>query len=151
MTETTEPHPLASAFARPKLIAVGCVVALAALGWLYLALAIADMNGPIAPDMGVLAGLPRAVQVLCRPLFGESVPVQGLLLIARHLIASRHVLRRLPHRHVGGRELLGEARIGQRIEAAHRHAAHRFDAAADECLARVELDRARRHVDRLHR
>jgi len=82
MTETTEPHPLASAFARPKLIAVGCVVALAALGWLYLALAIADMNGPIAPDMGVLAGLPRAVQVLCRPLFGESVPVQGVLLIA---------------------------------------------------------------------
>ena len=82
MTETTQPHPLASAFARPKLIAVGCVVALAALGWLYLALAIADMTGPIAPDMGVLAGLPRAVQVLCRPLFGESVPVQGVLLIA---------------------------------------------------------------------
>ena len=82
MTETTEPHPLASAFARPKLIAVGCVVVLAALGWLYLALVIADMSGPIASDMGVLTGLPRAVQVLCRPLFGESVPVQGVLLIA---------------------------------------------------------------------
>jgi predicted metal-binding membrane protein len=82
MTGTTEPHALASAFARPKLIAVGCVVALAALGWLYLALAIADMAGPVAPGVGVLGGLPRAVQTLCRPLFGESVPVQGVLLIA---------------------------------------------------------------------
>ena len=82
MTETTQPHPLASAFARPKLIAVGCVVALAALGWLYLAVVIADMGGSPVPGTGLLAGLPRAVQVLCRPLFGESVPVQGVLLIA---------------------------------------------------------------------
>ena len=27
-------HPLAAAFGRPKAIAVGCVIALAALGWL---------------------------------------------------------------------------------------------------------------------
>lgn len=82
MTETTQPHPLAAAFARPKLIAAGCVVVLAALGWLYLALVIADMSGPIAPDLGVLAGLPRAVQAICRPLFGQAMPAQGVVLIA---------------------------------------------------------------------
>ena len=82
MTETTETHPLATLFARPKPIAIGCVIALAALGWLYLGIAIADMSGPLGPDLGALAGLPRAVQVLCRPLFGESVPVQGVALIA---------------------------------------------------------------------
>ena len=75
MTETTQTeHPLAAAFARPKLIAVGCVVALAALGWLYLALAVADMNGG-------MPGLPGAVQALCRPLFGEAMPAQGVALI----------------------------------------------------------------------
>ena len=37
------------------------------------------------------------------------------------------------------------------IEARHRHARHRFDAGADEDVARIHLDRARCHVDRLHR
>jgi predicted metal-binding membrane protein len=82
MTETTEAHPLASAFSRPKPIAVGCVIALAALGWLYLALAVADMSGPIAPGLDGLGGLPRAVQALCRPLFGQAMPAQGVLLVA---------------------------------------------------------------------
>ena len=83
MTETTEPHLLAAALARPKLIAVGCVVALAALGWLYLALAVADMGGvALGPGMGIFDSLPSAVQAICRPMFGESVPVQGVLLIA---------------------------------------------------------------------
>jgi len=85
MTETTDlaPHPLGAAFSRPKLIAVGCVVALAALGWLYLALAIADVGGvAIGPRMGVLEGLPRAVQALCRPLFGANIAAEGVLFIA---------------------------------------------------------------------
>jgi predicted metal-binding membrane protein len=84
MTGTTDlaPHPLAAVFSRPKLIAVGCVVALAALGWLYLGFAIADMSGPMPPGVGALAGLPGAVQAICRPLLGESVHVQGVLLIA---------------------------------------------------------------------
>jgi predicted metal-binding membrane protein len=86
MTETTDlsPHPLAAAFARPKAIAVGCVIALAALGWLYLALAVADMSGSasLGPGMGVIDGLPRAVQAICRPLFGANVPRHGVALIA---------------------------------------------------------------------
>ena len=84
MTETTQTeHPLAAAFARPKLIAAGCVIALAALGWLYLALAVADMGGMApGPGMGIFAGLPGAVQAICRPLFGQPVPAQGVALIA---------------------------------------------------------------------
>ena len=85
MTETTDiqVHPLAAVFARPKAIAIGCVLALAALGWLYLALAVADMSGAsLGPGMGLLESLPRAVQTICRPLFGEAVPARGVLLIA---------------------------------------------------------------------
>ncbi len=64
---------LGATFARPKLVAVVCVVALAALGWLYLALLVADMGGDFAmlgPGMGVLEFLPRAFVALCRPAFG---------------------------------------------------------------------------------
>jgi predicted metal-binding membrane protein len=78
-------HPLARAFARPKPIAVGCVIVLAALGWLYLALAVADMGGAggaLGPGMAIFDRLPRAVQAVCRPLLGESVPKHGILLIA---------------------------------------------------------------------
>ncbi|HXD44408.1 MAG TPA: DUF2182 domain-containing protein [Pseudolabrys sp.] len=85
MTQTTDhpAHPLAALFARPKPIAVACVVALAALGWLYLALAVAGMGGtPLGPGMGLIDGLPRAVQALCRPLFGEAAPAHGVALIA---------------------------------------------------------------------
>jgi len=61
------------------------VIALAALGWLYLALTVADMGGAgraLGPGMGVLDSLPRTVQAICRPLFGESVPAHGVALIA---------------------------------------------------------------------
>ncbi len=64
---------LGAVFARPKRLAVICVVALAALGWLYLAAMIAGTEGPLAklgPGMGLLDLLPRALDVLCQPDFG---------------------------------------------------------------------------------
>jgi predicted metal-binding membrane protein len=66
---------LGAVFARPKRLAMICVVALAALGWLYLALMIANHEGPLAslgPGMGLLDRLPRAIQILCRPEFGVA-------------------------------------------------------------------------------
>src|SRR5665647_2189933 len=68
---------LGAVFARPKLLAVVCVVVLAGLGWLYLALLIAGMGDPSAalgPGMGVLDLLPRALDAICRPLFGLVMP-----------------------------------------------------------------------------
>ena len=92
MTEASElptpppaAHPLATALARPKLIAVGCVIALAALGWLYLAFAVADMGGAgaaLGPGMTIFDSLPRAVQTICRPLFGESEEPSRLRLLS---------------------------------------------------------------------
>ncbi len=89
MTEASElptpppaAHPLATALARPKLIAVGCVIALAALGWLYLAFAVADMGeagAALGPGMTIFDSLPRAVQAICRPLFGATMPEHGRL------------------------------------------------------------------------
>lgn len=82
---STPTHPLASAFAHPKLIAIACVIALATLGWLYLALAVADMGGgggTLGSGMAIFDDLPRAVQAICRPMFGESVSAHGVLLIA---------------------------------------------------------------------
>jgi len=64
---------LGATFARPKLVAIVCVVALAALGWLYLALLIANMGGDfgmLGPGMGALDLLPRALVALCQPTFG---------------------------------------------------------------------------------
>jgi len=64
---------LGATFARPKLLAVICVVALAALGWLYLALLVANMGGDLSmlgPGMGALDLVPRAFAALCRPSFG---------------------------------------------------------------------------------
>jgi predicted metal-binding membrane protein len=68
---------LGAAFARPKILAVACVVTLAALGWLYLALLIAHMSGQLAalgPGMGALDLVPRAIVALCRPTFGLGMP-----------------------------------------------------------------------------
>ena len=68
---------LGAAFARPKVLAVACVVLLAALGWLYLALLVANMGGELTalgPGMGALDFLPRAVVALCRPTFGLAMP-----------------------------------------------------------------------------
>ena len=67
---------LGGLFARPRLLAVACVVALAVLGWLYLALLIAGMGGPagaLGPGMGALDLLPRTIRALCSPTFGLSL------------------------------------------------------------------------------
>jgi len=56
---------LGAAFARPKVLAIACVIALATLGWLYLALLITGMG---TPDL-----IPRAIQALCSPTFGLSL------------------------------------------------------------------------------
>ena len=69
---------LGATFARPKLVAVACVVALAALGWLYLALLIANMGGDfgaLGPGMGALDRVPRAIAALCRSTFGLAMPL----------------------------------------------------------------------------
>jgi len=71
---------LGAAFARPKRLAIVCVVLLAGLGWFYLALMIAGHEGPLAalgPGMGLLDGLPRAIQILCRPEFGVAALHHG--------------------------------------------------------------------------
>ena len=68
---------LGAAFARPKLLAVLCVLVLAGLGWLYLALLIAHMGGSLAalgPGMGALDLVPRLVTALCQPTFGLAMP-----------------------------------------------------------------------------
>jgi predicted metal-binding membrane protein len=62
---------LAAVFARPKLIAIGCVVMLTALGWLTLAWLVADMGGGVSGISGIL---PAPLQALCRPLFGSQLP-----------------------------------------------------------------------------
>ncbi len=67
---------LGAVFARPKVLAVICVVALAGLGWLCLALLIVGMGGPVhalGPGMGALDWLPRAIEVLCSPSFGLAL------------------------------------------------------------------------------
>jgi predicted metal-binding membrane protein len=71
---------LASLFARPKGLAVACVLALTGLGWLYLGLLIAGMGGPAAafgPGMRALDLLPRTIQVLCSPTFGIALMPDG--------------------------------------------------------------------------
>ncbi|MEJ2378480.1 MAG: DUF2182 domain-containing protein [Pseudolabrys sp.] len=69
---------LAALFARPKWLAVACVVALTALGWVYLALLIGHIGGTmraLGPGMGALDLVPRTITVLCRPTFGLAMPV----------------------------------------------------------------------------
>ena len=77
---------LGAAFARPKLVAAACVISLAALGWLYLALMVAGMGdfGALGPGMGALDFFPRAIAALCRPMFGVAAgwSVSGVALVA---------------------------------------------------------------------
>ncbi len=81
---------LGAAFARPKVLAVACVLVLAALGWLYLALLIAHMGGALGalgPGMDALDSVPRAIVALCRPTFGLAMPeavwgVSGFTVVA---------------------------------------------------------------------
>ena len=75
---------------------------------------------------------------------------EGFLLCAVDLIFGRDIFRRVAHAHIGG-AALGEVRIGHRVEAHHRHPAHRFDTGADEHLARAELNLPGGDVDRAHR
>lgn len=80
MTETAQDHlahlpPAASrlggAAARPKAVAIVCVVALAALGWAYLALVTAGLNDP--------AG---AFDVLCRAMRDSATGPAAIGLVA---------------------------------------------------------------------
>jgi predicted metal-binding membrane protein len=64
---------LGAVFARPKVLAIACVVALAGLGWLYLGLLVAQMGGPA----GALDLLPRTIQILCSPTFGIALMPEG--------------------------------------------------------------------------
>jgi predicted metal-binding membrane protein len=96
MAETTEANDrqlthlapaethLGAAFARPRLLAIACIVALAALGWVYLALMTAGMiahapAGQLGPGMGIFDVLlphhaigPALFSALCRPTFGSG-------------------------------------------------------------------------------
>jgi predicted metal-binding membrane protein len=69
----------AAALARPKAVAALCIVAITALGWAWLAFAIAEMTGPAAAldPMGALGVWPRAFTALCRPAFGLTVPADS--------------------------------------------------------------------------
>jgi predicted metal-binding membrane protein len=62
---------LGTAFARPRQVAAICVIALAGLGWLYLGLLSADVNGPWA-----------WLATLCRPAAPDSVGLTQFGLIA---------------------------------------------------------------------
>ena len=76
--------------ARPKVLAVACVLALAALGWLYLALFIVHMRGSLSalgPGMAMLDFVPRTIAAFCRPTFGLGMPagiwgVSGFAVVA---------------------------------------------------------------------
>lgn len=62
---------LAAALARPKAVAIGCVAALAGLGWLTLAWLAAGMGGT---GSGLTGMLPLSLQALCQPSFGTAAP-----------------------------------------------------------------------------
>jgi predicted metal-binding membrane protein len=71
---------LGFAVARPKILAAACVIVLAGLGWLYLALLVAGMGGPgtaLGAGMGALDWMPRTIQVLCSPTFGFALMPEG--------------------------------------------------------------------------
>lgn len=84
---------LGGAFARPRTLAVVCVVLLAALGWLYIGLMMAGMRGAdglavLGPGMGILDLILRPgeadtlgralLDALCRPSFGGAAGHFGM-------------------------------------------------------------------------
>lgn len=80
MTETAHQHlthlppgesRLGAAAARPKVVAIICVVALAGLGWAYLGLLTAGMNDPLG-----------ALDVLCRALVDNRPGPAAVALVA---------------------------------------------------------------------
>jgi predicted metal-binding membrane protein len=80
---------------RPKHVAIGCLGLLAALGWIYLGLALADMEPGGPPGPGTLAnrlglsGWSRAAfDVLCQPSFGTAgAGVSAFIAVAAMWIA----------------------------------------------------------------
>ena len=71
---------LGHVFARPKLVAVLCVVVLAVLGWVYLALLLAGMNGSLGGALGGYAA--GMVQAHCRPLPDGSWAAGSIAVVA---------------------------------------------------------------------
>ncbi len=84
------PALVAAFFARPKVLALVCIAALAGAGWVYLGLMVASAvgaghGGALGPGMGLLDyflnpggadGLTRAmIDALCRPTFGAAQAV----------------------------------------------------------------------------
>jgi predicted metal-binding membrane protein len=67
---------LGAAFARPKTLAVVCVIALAALGWFYLALLLASMGGTLMPFGNAI------VDALCRPFADGPWSLTGFAIVA---------------------------------------------------------------------
>ena len=75
---------LGGLFVRPKLLAIGCLALLAALGWIYLGLMLAGMERPpalgpgmpvldiVADRMGLGAWGRATLEALCRPTFGDA-------------------------------------------------------------------------------
>jgi len=63
-------------FARPKVLAAVCVIALAGLGWFYIALLLAGVGGSFG-GFGV-----TVVELLCRPLSVTSWSVSGIAVVA---------------------------------------------------------------------
>jgi predicted metal-binding membrane protein len=86
---------LGAVFARPQALAIICVLALTGLGWLYLALLVANMGsdfGALGPGMAALDLIPRAIAALCRPTFGLAMPdgvwaVSGFAVVALMWVA----------------------------------------------------------------
>ncbi|MGE5166728.1 MAG: DUF2182 domain-containing protein [Sphingobacteriales bacterium] len=85
MTETTDhgfsdlppaAATLGHVFARPKVLAALCVIVLAALGWLYLALLVASAGGTITGSSAAI------VQAFCRPLPDGSWSASGVAIVA---------------------------------------------------------------------
>ncbi len=72
---------LGAVFARPKRLAVICIIALTGLGWLYLGLLTASMGGSLSalgPGMSALDSVPRALAVICSPTFGIALMPDGV-------------------------------------------------------------------------
>jgi predicted metal-binding membrane protein len=63
-------------FARPKVLAAVCVIALAGLGWFYIALLLAGVGGSFG-GFGV-----TVVELLCQPLSVASWSVSGIAVVA---------------------------------------------------------------------
>jgi predicted metal-binding membrane protein len=64
-TQLAPPAGIGQLAAHPKRVALACIVALAALGWIYLGVLIAGMQGGSGSDRAL-------IDALCRPGFGRT-------------------------------------------------------------------------------